>query len=341
MVKTSKPRARDSAESPSATLDRDRLTHRERGVWRMALLLLAALAIAFAAVSWDQIRSMPNHLEALPVVLVALFVTYAWSKTNEISELRGLVRGIEQQRASAEHDSDQLDQLFSLISKSQQGYRDLIDTFEDLLFSITLDGTILTVNRSFADLLGLSFAGVVGRSLDEFIELSDSGDRKAAQESLPRFLERRRWTGVVRAKVKRHGSTHYFDCVLHAIVRNDVVHGISGLARDITRERQNETRFTDLFETLREGVYLCSADDRITEVNPALAQMLGFAGKEEILQSELSSLYQNAADRAGERTQLDELGFLRAREVTLKHCQDSREVVALHTTAVIRDPAGK
>jgi PAS domain S-box-containing protein len=344
MIKTSKPRAGESAESHSAVSDRDRLTHRERGVWRMALLLLAALAIAFAAVSWDQIRSMPHHLEALPVglvILVALFVTYAWSKTNEISELRGLVRGIEQQRASAEHDSDQLDQLFSLISKSQQGYRDLIDTFEDLLFSIMLDGTILTVNRSFADLLGLSFADVVGRPLDEFIELSDSGDRKAAQESLPRFLERRRWTGVVRAKVKQRGSTHYFDCVLHAIVRHDVVHGISGLARDITRERQNETRFTDLFETLREGVYLSSADDRITEVNPALAQMLGFAGKDEILHLELSSLYQNASDRARERTKLDEVGVLRAREVALKHREDAREVVALHTTAVIRDPSGK
>ena len=29
------------------------------------------------------------------VVLVALFVAYAWGKTNEIAELRGLVRGIE------------------------------------------------------------------------------------------------------------------------------------------------------------------------------------------------------------------------------------------------------
>jgi len=338
------PRAGDSAEPPSVALDRDRLTRRERGVWRLALLLLGALAIAFAAISWDQVRALPHHLEALPlglVVLVALFVAYAWGKTNEISELRGLVRGIEHQRASAGHDSDQLDQLFSLISKSQQGYRDLIDTFEDLLFSITLDGTILTVNRSFADLLGLSFSDVVGRRLDEFIELSDSGDRKAAQESLPRFLERRRWTGVVRAKVKRRGSTHYFDCVLHAIVRDDVVHGISGLARDITRERENETQFTELFETLREGVYLASADDRITEVNPALAQMLGFAGKEEILRSELAALYQNAADRAVERTKLDDLGFLRASEVTLKHRQGAREIIALHTTAVIRDPAGK
>ena len=344
MVKISTPRAGDSAEPPSVPSDRDRLSRRERDVWRIALLLLGALTIAFAAVSWDQIRILPHYLEALPVgllVLVALFVAYAWSKTTEISELRGLVRGIEQQRAGNGHDNQQLDQLFSLISKSQQGYRDLIDTFEDLLFSVTLDGTILTVNRSFADLLNLSFAEVVGRRLDEFMEFPDSSDRRSAQESLPRFLERRRWTGVVRAKVKGRGSTRYFECVLHAIVRDDVVHGISGLARDITRERESETQFTDLFETLREGVYLASADDRITEVNPALAQMLGFAGKEEILHTELSSLYQNAADRAGERTKLDDLGFLRAREVTLKHRQDSREVVALHTTAVIRDPAGK
>jgi two-component system, NtrC family, sensor kinase len=109
----------------------------------------------------------------------------------------------------------------------------------------------------------------------------------------------------------------------------------------ITRERENETRFTELFQTLREGVYLASADDRITEVNPALALMLGFAGKEDLLQMELSALYQNAADRQQERAQLDDLGFLRAREITLKHRQEGRDVVAMHTTAVIRDPAGE
>ena len=274
------------------------------------------------------------------VILVALFVVYAWRKTNEIAELRGLVRGIEH-HATAEHNNDQLDQLFSLLSKSQQGYRDLIDTFEDLLFSFTLDGKILTVNRSFADLLNLSFADVVGRSLDEFFEFPDSGSRMDAEELLPRFLERRRWTGVVRVKVKQRGSTHYFDCVLHAIVREGVVQGVSGIARDITRERENETRFTELFQTLREGVYLASADDRITEANPALAQMLGFSDKEGVINIELASLYQNATDRAEERAKLDELGFLRTREVTLKHRQDGREVVALHTTAVIRDPSGK
>lgn len=275
------------------------------------------------------------------VVLVALFVIYAWRKTNEIAELRGLVRGIEHHAATDHNNNDQLDQLFSLISRSQQGYRDLIDTFEDLLFSFTLDGKILTVNRSFADLLNLSFADVVGRSLDEFFEFPDSAFRKKVQELLPRFLELRRWTGVVRAKVKQRGSTYYFDCFLHAIVRDGVVQGVSGIARDVTRERENETRFTELFQTLREGVYLASADDRITEANPALAQMLGFSDKEGLINIELASFYQNAANRAEERAKLDELGFLRTREVTLKHRQDGREVVALHTTAVIHDPSGK
>jgi len=343
MTKIPNARPEITAEPTAVPLDRDRLTRRERGVWRAALVLLAALAVAFSITSWDSIRAMPHHLEALPVglvVLVTLFVAYAWGKTNEIAELRGLVRGIEH-RANAEEDNQQLDQLFSLISKSQQGYRDLIDTFEDLLFSITFDGKILTVNRSFADLLDRSFTDVIGRPLDEFFELPDAGDRVALEQTIPRFLDRRRWHGVIRARVKRTGTMHYFDCVLHAIVRDDQVQGISGFARDITRERENETRFTELFQTLREGVYLASAEDRITEVNPALAQMLGFENKDEIINLEVSSLYRNPDDRVQERAKLSDMGFLRAREITLKHRQDGREVVAVHTTAAIRDPAGK
>jgi PAS domain S-box-containing protein len=342
MANISTPGTGSSGESTATPVDRDRLTHRERGVWRAALVLLAVLALALAITSWDAIRAMPHHLEALPIgliVLVTLFVTYAWTKTTEIAELRGLVRGIEQ-RSHAEQDAGQLEQVFSMISKSQQGYRDLIDTFDDLLFSISIDGKFLTVNRSFAELLKLSFADLIGHPVDEFLELPDSGDRLALQQWMPSLLQRRCWNGVVRVRVKQTGAIHYFDCLLHAIVRDDAVHGVSGLARDITRQRQNETRFTELFQTLREGVYLASADDRITEVNPALAQMLGFEKKEDIIHLEISSLYWDTEDRQDERRRLGELGFLGAREVVLKHRQDGRQVVAMHTAAAICDPAG-
>lgn len=344
MTKVSKSSANRSAGTSSTSSERDRLTRHERVVRGSVLLLLGTLAIGLALVSWSSIRALPFKLEALPVgllVLVALFIYYTWKKTNQLAEMRGLVRGIEHRATTSDRDTSQLDQLFALISSSQQGYRDLIDTFDDLLFSITLDGKIVAVNRSFADLLDLSFADVVGHSLDVFVEFPDAGGRSPVEQMLPKFLDERRWTGVVRARVKHSDATHYFDCVLHAIVRDGAVQGISGMARDITRERENETRFTELFETLREGVYLASADDGITEANPALAQMLGFARKDDLIGIHVASLYANAEDRAEECVKLDEFGFLRAREITLKHRRDNREVVALHTTAIIRDPSGK
>ena len=91
-----------------------------------------------------------------------------------------------------------------------------------------------------------------------------------------RFLERRIWSGVVQVRLKKTGAAFFFDCVAHAMVRDDKVHGLTILARDITSQRRNEARFTELFETLQEGIYIVTPDDKILEVNPALVHMLGY-----------------------------------------------------------------
>ena len=271
----STPRGDAQAESPSARSERDHLSRRERGVWRAALLLLGALALAFAATSWQSVLSMPHNLEALPVglvVLVFLFVVYAWSKTNEISELRGLVRGIEQQRTNVGQDTGQLDQLFSLISRSQQGYRDLIDTFEDLLFSVSNDGRILTVNRSFADLLNLSFSEVVGRSMNEFFDLPEASDRTALEQWLPRFVQRRRWTGVVRARVKQTGALRYFDCVFTPSCATTWSTDQRLGARRGQRNAKAEARASrNCFGDPARRRLSRFRDDRLPKFNPALA----------------------------------------------------------------------
>ena len=133
--------------------------------------LLLVLAVVFAVVSWDTIRSFAHRFEALhwPGHSGRLFGVYAWKRTQEISELRGLVRGIEQ-RDTAPPSEKQLDQLFAVIARSQQGYRDLIDSFDDILMALTLDGEIRAANRSFADLVGTSFQEIIGQPLTEFLE---------------------------------------------------------------------------------------------------------------------------------------------------------------------------
>src|SRR5260370_22745942 len=129
---------------------------RQKELWKFTFAVLFALAVFFAWTSWASIRSFAHRFEALPhvllVVVIALFGAYMWKKTSEISELRGRMHGLEQ-RDEAPPSDKQLDQLFGIIAPSQQGYRDLIDSFDDVLLTLNLDDQVRAVNRSFSHLV--------------------------------------------------------------------------------------------------------------------------------------------------------------------------------------------
>src|SRR5262249_24357127 len=149
----------------------ERFEKRQTELSRLTSLLLIIITSVFAWLAWPTIQTVMKNARALPiglVVLVALFVAYTWKRSSEVAELRGLVRGIEQ-RDVAPPDNKQLDQLFESIARSQQGYRDLIDSFDDILIALTLEGEIRAVNRSFSDLVALPFQQIIGKALTDFV----------------------------------------------------------------------------------------------------------------------------------------------------------------------------
>src|SRR5262252_5266800 len=103
------PAKGDSSDVPRASVG-DRLEHFERRqhqLWRLTYGLLALLTVAYVVASWDAVRSLAQRYEMLlvgVVVVVVLFMVYAWKRNQEISELRGLVRGIEQRHTSPPSD---------------------------------------------------------------------------------------------------------------------------------------------------------------------------------------------------------------------------------------------
>jgi PAS domain S-box-containing protein len=327
---------------PAVSERLEQFEKRQGELWRLTFFLLFVLSVVFAVTSWSTIRSFTQRFEALPfglVVLVALFGIYAWKRTHEISELRGLVRGIEQ-RDSAPASGKQIDQLFATIERSQQGYRDLIDSFDDVLLSATLEGELRAVNRRFADLVGLSFQQIIGRPVTDFLEEVSGAGHEMIDSVLPRFLERRHWTGVVQIRLKNQNTVCYFDCVAHAMLRDDRVHGVTILARDITASRRNEARFTELFETLQEGIYIVTPDDRILDANPALVRMLGYSSKDDLLTHSVADILPDIEQRRMLRQEVDSQPMLQGRELTLIR-KDGNAIVCLNTAAVVRDGTGK
>ncbi len=307
----------DDPTSNRPTPPSSRLEREESQLWRWALLLLVLFAAAVAYLSWEQLKDLPYRLWAIPAglfLLILLFAAFAFGRKREVSELKQILKGF-QDRAGATPSEEQLDQLGQLIMRSQRNFKDLIDSLDDVALALSLDGTMRTVNRRITQILDAPYAQLVGHKLEEFL----AGPlRTETPLTLERFLEKRSWSGVVEVHLKNGFRRLYYDCVINAIVKGDDVTGASVLARDITSQREKEQRFTQLFESLQEGVYISNSQGKLLEVNPALVTILGYESKEDLLNLPPEQLSADSSGEAPLGHGGSQSGRTRTREVRLR-----------------------
>src|SRR5579863_7475235 len=292
------------------------LEQEEAWLWRIALLFVVLLATGLAAESWERLQNLPYHLGLLSIAVFCVamaFVGFVYGRRKRVTELKELVRGF-QERAAAPT-TEQLDQLGELIARSQRSFKELIDSFDDVAFATSLDGKIKTVNRRVTELLGIAYGEIIGHRGEEFL---DEPKREDVDRGLARFLEKRNWSGLVCVRLKASARTLYFDCALNAIVKGDEVVGVSVLARDVTEEREKERRFTELFETLQEGVYFSTPEGKLLDGNAALVQVLGYESKSELLSLDPRMLNCDPNQSSVLGRSADDQGGVRTREITLR-----------------------
>jgi PAS domain S-box-containing protein len=314
------------------------LEQEEALLWRIALLFVVLLATGLAAESWERLQNLPYHLGLLSLGLLCIaiaFAGFAYGRRKRVTELQNLVRGL-QERATTPTD-EQLDQLGELIARSQRSFKDLIDSFDDIAFAVSLEGKIKTVNRRVTELLGIPYSDVVGHRVEEFL---DEPKREDVDRGVARFLEKRRWSGMVCVRLKANARTLYFDCALNAIVKGDEVVGVSALARDVTEEREKERRFTELFETLQEGVYFSTPEGKLLDGNAALVQVLGYESKEDLLSLDPRALNSDPNQNPVLGRTADDQGGVRTREIMLRR-KNGTLGVFLDTSRAVWDAGGK
>jgi PAS domain S-box-containing protein len=332
----------EDKQSAPGTRPPSHLEQEEARLWRLVLLFVVLLAAGLAALSWERLQSLPYHLGLLPVavLLVAVIIAaFTYGRRKQVAEMKELLRGL-QDRVITPPTEEQLDQLGQLIARSQRSFKELIDSFDDVAFAMSLDGTLRTVNRRVSQLMDRSYVEVVGQRLDDLL---DEPRRSEVESGLAGFLEKRRWSGQVQVRLKGGSRTLYFDCVLNAIIKGGEVVGVSALARDVTEEREKERRFTELFETLQEGVYFSTPEGKLLDANPALVAMLGYGSREELLAQDAGALNSDPGLSPVLGRSADDQGGVRTREITLRRkngaaatCQDTSRAVWDNSGKIIR-----
>ena len=324
--------AQPAPRPPTGNLDQE-----ESQLWRWALGFMILLAVALAALLWERLENIPYHLRLIPLGLLflsVLFAVYAAGRRREVNELKGALRGL-QEHVGAAPSEEQLDQLSQVIMRSQRNFKELIDSFDDPACALSLDGTVRTVNKRISELTGLPYSQLVGQKI---FDLIDEPTREDAERSLGRFMEKKRWAGTLQLRLKDSTRQLYFDCVINGIVKGDEVVGASVLGRDVTEQREKELRFTELFETLQEGVYFSTPDGQLLDANPALVSMLGYQEKKDLLLADPAALNFDSATPVLGRA-VDDRGGIRTREIRLRR-KDGKPAVFLDSSRAVWDPAG-
>jgi PAS domain S-box-containing protein len=315
----------------------DRLDREESQLWRWILLFMVLLAAGFAYFAWERLETLPYHLGPVAVgvlVLSVLLAVYAYGRRREVTELKTLLHGLQEHVGAAPSEA-QLDQLSQVIMRSQRSFKELIDSFDDAACAVSLDGTLRTVNRRISELAGQPYQGLVGQKIYDFIE---EPTRESVEQGLGRFLDKKRWAGTVRVRLKSSARPLYFECVVNAIVKGDEIVGASMLGRDVTEQREKELRFTELFETLQEGVYFSTPEGQLLDANPALVGMLGYTRKGELLAVDPGALSPDSTEPVLGRMVSDR-GVLRTREVKLRR-KDGTTATFLDSSRAVWDTRG-
>ncbi len=124
------------------------------------------------------------------------------------------------------------------------------------------------------------------------------------------------------------------------MTRDNKVHGLTVLGRDITALRKNEARFTELFETLQEGIYITTPDGAIVDANPAMVRMLGYDSKEDLLAMRVPDVFPDRVERKSLIEDVERQPGPQGREITLLR-KDGAPIVCLNTTSAARDTSGR
>jgi two-component system NtrC family sensor kinase len=116
---------------------------------------------------------------------------------------------------------------------------------------------------------------------------------------------------------------------------------VATVVEDGAGERSSEERYRLLFESMQEGVFVSTAEGRLIDCNPAFAAMLGYPGREAMLNIDIGKeLFLNAEQRADYLAEMAKQGSLSNYEISLRR-RDGSVAILQENSSAFRDAGGK
>lgn len=208
---------------------------------------------------------------------------------------------------SAQHAAEQS------LRESEALYRALVHNCRDGVFLIQR-GRLLFINEALAEMLGYAPAELMGRAYMELVHPDDAAvqaERRKLREDGSLDVQRY----VIRL-LHRDGRVLSFEVHADALMYHGEI-ASTGVMRDITAEQRQRTalqeaeaRYRELYQGSPVGLFRSTEGGRFIDVNPAMAQMLGYTDPATLVRmvERIDRLYAEPQDREDLLERLRERG---------------------------------
>ena len=166
---------------------------------------------------------------------------------------------------------------------SESRYRQIVEGSLGLVCTHDLRGRLLSINEHGAQSIGYEFTEVIGHGLEEFIHPMH---REFVQPYFDALLTAGEAQGLLHLRHK-NGEERVLAYRNRLVEPMDGERYVLGFAVDITEQVRAEEQLRALIrqsnsvlESIGDGIYGIEPEGRVTVVNPAAAQMLGYRPEE-------------------------------------------------------------
>lgn len=200
------------------------------------------------------------------------------------------------------------------LRESERRYRNLVETAPVVIFTLSKDGTITSLNPAFEKITGWSRAERLGKS---FTPIIHPDDLPLAMESFQKTLRGETPPPHELRVLSKSGEYLVGEFTSTPQIENGKVVGEFGIARDITKHkkaeealRESEERYRELTESITDVFFGMGRDLRYTYWNKASEKLTGISAKDAIGKS-LTEVF---PDVKGTRVEQFYLETLRAQQ---------------------------
>ena len=216
-------------------------------------------------------------------------------KGNKIG-FQGIVRDITDRKAAEE-----------AMQKRDERYRAVLEDIDDEYFELDLAGNFAFVNDSLVHYLGYPKANLIGMNFQKCCDKESGHKMKELFKEV--YQTGTPFKNVEVSLIAKDGSIRYTE-ISGALMRNGDGKpiGFSVISRDVTERKKEEERYRILMENIEEGYFELDLKGRVTFVNDAHCQKLGYTREEAIGMSF--------------RRYTNESMIAKARDIYCEHVQD-------------------